>query len=73
MFDILCLDGHDVTGMDQAERRMLLESVLVDRDGTIRVSEEIEADGEQLLKSACEHGLEGIAKLRHRPYRWKAG
>ena len=70
VFDILYLDGHDVTGMDQSERRMLLESVLIDRDGTIRLSEEIEADGEQLLKSACEHGLEGIiAKHRHRSYR----
>jgi bifunctional non-homologous end joining protein LigD len=69
-FDLLYLDGHDITGMEHAERRMLLESVLMDQDGPIRLSEEIEADGEVLLKSACEHGLEGIvAKHRHRPYR----
>jgi bifunctional non-homologous end joining protein LigD len=44
--------------------------VLTDTEGPIRLSEEIEADGELLLKSACEHGLEGIiAKNRHRPYR----
>ncbi|KQT05076.1 ATP-dependent DNA ligase [Rhizobium sp. Leaf391] len=69
-FDLLYLDGHDVSRMDQAERRMLLETVLTDPDGTIRLSEEIEADGEVLFQSACEHGLEGIiAKHRHRPYR----
>jgi bifunctional non-homologous end joining protein LigD len=69
-FDLLYLDGHDITRMDQAERRMLLESVLTERDGPIRLSEEIEADGEALMLSACEHGLEGIiAKHRHRPYR----
>jgi bifunctional non-homologous end joining protein LigD len=69
-FDLLYLDGHDITRMDQAERRMLLESVLTEQDGPIRLSEEIEADGEALMLSACEHGLEGIiAKHRHRPYR----
>jgi bifunctional non-homologous end joining protein LigD len=34
------------------------------------VSEEIEADGDQLLANACEHGLEGIiAKDRNSAYR----
>ncbi|WP_426235907.1 non-homologous end-joining DNA ligase [Pararhizobium sp. DWP1-1-3] len=69
-FDLLYLDGHDITRMDQSERRMLLESIMTDSDGPIRLSEEIEADGAVLLQSACEHGLEGIiAKHRHRPYR----
>ncbi len=49
---------------------MLLESVLTDKGGAIRLSDEIEADGDVLLRTACEHGLEGIiAKHRHRPYR----
>lgn len=69
-FDLLYLDGHDITRMDQAERRALLEDVLSDSDGNIRLSEEIDADGELLMQSACEHGLEGIiAKHRRRPYR----
>ena len=69
-FDLLYLDGHDITRMDQAERRALLDDVLADSDGNIRLSEEIDADGELLMQSACEHGLEGIiAKNRHRPYR----
>jgi bifunctional non-homologous end joining protein LigD len=69
-FDLLYYDGHDLTLMDQAERRAILENLITDRNGPIRLSEEIEADGEMLLESACEHGLEGIiAKNRLRPYR----
>jgi bifunctional non-homologous end joining protein LigD len=69
-FDLLYYDGHDLTRMDQAERRAILENVLTERDGPIRLSEEIEADGDVLLETVCEYGLEGIiAKHRHRPYR----
>jgi bifunctional non-homologous end joining protein LigD len=69
-FDLLYYDGHDLTRMDQAERRAILESLITETVGPIRLSEEIEADGEMLLETACEHGLEGIiAKHRHRPYR----
>ena len=34
-FDLLYLDGHDITRMDQAERRALLDDVLADSDGNI--------------------------------------
>ncbi len=51
-------------------RRRLLEPILAGRKGAIRLSEEVEADGEDLLRAACENGLEGvIAKHRDRPYR----
>ena len=54
--------------MDLQERRHILEP-LFGSDGTIRLSEEIEADGAEFLASACALGLEGIiAKHRHRPY-----
>ena len=70
VFDLLYLDGHDLTKMALAERRHMLEDLPIDRGGTIRLSEEIEADGASLLASACEHGLEGIiAKHREQPYR----
>ncbi|MGO4569347.1 non-homologous end-joining DNA ligase [Rhizobium sp. 2YAF20] len=69
-FDLLYFDGHDLTGMEQSARRHLLEDLLKDEAGVIRLSEEIEADGDVLFASACEHGLEGIiAKHRDRPYR----
>ncbi|RVD66742.1 hypothetical protein EN750_01925 [Mesorhizobium sp. M7A.F.Ca.ET.027.03.2.1] len=43
-------------------RRHLLEDLIVARgsDGVIVLSEEVEADGSQLLEHACQVGLEGI-------------
>ena len=70
-FDLLYLDGMDISRMALSERRHLLEDLLEGRPlDEIRLSEEIDADGAALLKSACQHGLEGIiAKHRDAPYR----
>ena len=70
-FDLLYLDGIDISRMALSERRHLLEDLLEGRPlDEIRLSEEIVADGAALLKSACQHGLEGIiAKHRDAPYR----
>lgn len=37
-FDLLYYDGHDLTRMGQAERRAILESIVTERDGRIRLS-----------------------------------
>ncbi|TAZ38473.1 non-homologous end-joining DNA ligase [Rhizobium ruizarguesonis] len=70
-FDLLYFDGHDLTQSDLGVRRYLLESLVPpNAQGDIRLSEEVEADGDALLRIACEHGLEGIiAKRRDAPYR----
>jgi bifunctional non-homologous end joining protein LigD len=69
-FDLLYFDGHDLSGMALVERRHLLEDLLRDATGTIRLSEEVQAEGADLLRIACQHGLEGIiAKNREAPYR----
>ncbi|MEY9631275.1 bifunctional non-homologous end joining protein LigD [Sinorhizobium fredii] len=70
-FDLLYLDGRDLRRLPLSERRLLLESiVVVGRASVIRLSEEVEADGEEFFRIACEHGLEGIvAKHREKPYR----
>ncbi len=69
-FDLLYLDGCDLRRLPQRERRQLLETIVAGREGAIRLSEEVEADGDELLRIACAHGLEGIiAKHRARPYR----
>jgi bifunctional non-homologous end joining protein LigD len=70
-FDLLYLDGHDLTGAELSVRRHLLEDLIVPAgDAAIRLSEEVEADGAQLLEHACQIGLEGIiAKRRDQPYR----
>ncbi|NKQ85185.1 non-homologous end-joining DNA ligase [Rhizobium ruizarguesonis] len=70
-FDLLYFDGHDLRKSELDLRRHLLEDLVpAGEQGDIRLSEEIEADGDQLLASACDHGLEGIiAKRRDAPYR----
>jgi len=69
-FDLLYLDGHDLTRMTLAERRHMLEDLIDHESGFLRFSEEVQADGSEFLASACKFGLEGIiAKRRDSPYR----
>ena len=70
-FDLLYLDGHDLTGTDLTTRRHLLEDLVVpDASGAIRLSAESQTDNSQLLQQVCKAGLEGIiAKRRDQPYR----
>ncbi|MBX5015976.1 non-homologous end-joining DNA ligase [Rhizobium lentis] len=70
-FDLLYFDGHDIRSTEFSSRRHLLEGLVpAGGEEAIRLSEEIEADGDTLLRIACEHGLEGIiAKDRNSPYR----
>nr|WP_250808074.1 non-homologous end-joining DNA ligase [Ensifer adhaerens] len=69
-FDLLYLDGQDLRMMPLVERRRLLEPIVAGREGAIRFSEEVNADGAEFFRVACEMGLEGIiAKRRDAPYR----
>jgi len=69
-FDLLYLDGHDLRNLPLSERRRQLEPIVAGRTGAIRFSEEMNADGTEFFRVACEHGLEGIiAKRRNAPYR----
>ncbi|WP_365886657.1 non-homologous end-joining DNA ligase [Ensifer sp. SSB1] len=68
-FDLLYLDGRDLRRQPQAERRQFLKQLLAGRDGAILLSEEVDADGAEFFRAACELGLEGIiAKRRDKPY-----
>ncbi|MBY5873743.1 ATP-dependent DNA ligase [Rhizobium leguminosarum] len=70
-FDLLYFDGHDISRMDQEDRRQLLQELVPEDDGGIRLSQEIETDDpDVLLATACSHDLEGIiCKDRTAPYR----
>jgi bifunctional non-homologous end joining protein LigD len=70
-FDLLYFDGHDLRNSELEVRRHLLENLVpAEGQGDIRLSEEVDADGDALLRIACEHGLEGIiAKDRKSAYR----
>jgi bifunctional non-homologous end joining protein LigD len=48
-FDLLYFDGHDLRKLEFTARRHLLEGLIKIRDDVIRLSEEIEADGDRLF------------------------
>ena len=71
VFDLLYLDGSDLTGSSLAERRRLLEEAVVP-SAAIQLSPVTPGTGIALFEAAAQQGLEGImAKRADSPY--KAG
>lgn len=69
-FDLLHLDGYDLTALPLIERKALLEALIGKRSGIIRYSGHFEESGEAVLRHACRLSLEGVvSKLRDGPYR----
>lgn len=71
VFDLLYLDGVDLTGEPLSARRKALKTLIrkLPKRGAIRLSESFEDGGPALLERACKMGLEGIlSKLRDAPY-----
>ena len=72
LFDLLHLDGHDLTRARLEERKALLQEVLaaagpVDR---LRYSDHVAGSGREFFDQACRLGVEGIiSKRRDAPYR----
>ncbi|MEX2623571.1 MAG: non-homologous end-joining DNA ligase [Acidimicrobiia bacterium] len=62
-FDLLYLDGRDLTRMTLEERRSLLGEVVV-VDDRVQVSPAIREDGVALFEAAKTQGLEGIMAKR---------
>jgi bifunctional non-homologous end joining protein LigD len=72
VFDLLYLDGRDLTGAPLLERKAALQRLLQGntRSGPIRYADHFEGDGPAIFTSACAMDLEGIiSKLRDAPYR----
>jgi bifunctional non-homologous end joining protein LigD len=72
VFDLLYLDGRDLTKLPLIERKAALKRLLKgnSRTGPIRYADHFDGDGPAILKSACDMNLEGIiSKLRDAPYR----
>jgi bifunctional non-homologous end joining protein LigD len=68
IFDLLTLDGRDLTGAPYSERRAELEAL--DVNGLYWQTPETFDDGEALFEAVCAHELEGvIAKRRSSRYR----
>jgi bifunctional non-homologous end joining protein LigD len=68
VFDLLYLDGQDLRSQPLRQRKDLLTRLL-QGNGTLRVSEDIEHDGIAFFAAAMDRGLEGIiAKQVNSPY-----
>ena len=63
LFDVLYLDGYDVTHLELRYRKELLRSAFTYGD-PLRFSEHREAQGEAFYREACRKGWEGIIAKR---------
>jgi bifunctional non-homologous end joining protein LigD len=69
-FDLMYLDGRDLTGAKLIDRKAMLARVLSGAPPALRFSEHFDEDGEMILRHACRLSLEGvISKLRDGKYR----
>jgi bifunctional non-homologous end joining protein LigD len=71
IFDLIYLDGYNLTRVPLRERKALLEDLLsgVDAKGPLRYSDHVMGDGNRFFKQACAYGIEGIvSKLADCPY-----
>jgi bifunctional non-homologous end joining protein LigD len=68
VFDLLFLQGHDLTGLPLRRRKELLERVLP-TDKHVKFSEHVSGEGVVFFQAVQQKGLEGIvAKQAHSPY-----
>ena len=63
-FDLLALDGEDLTGLSNLDRKARLEPLIPADDDRLRYSDHVIGAGEQLFKTMCREGLEGIVSKR---------
>jgi bifunctional non-homologous end joining protein LigD len=63
-FDLLALNGEDLTKRPLLERKALLEALIGKGKGHLRYSDHIVGRGEQLFDSFCGAGLEGVISKR---------
>ncbi|WP_029005457.1 DNA ligase D [Azorhizobium doebereinerae] len=69
-FDLLYLDGIDLTGARLCDRKAALQRLLAGADPLLRFSGDFGDDGALILRHACRLSLEGIvSKLADAPYR----
>lgn len=63
-FDLLELNGQDLTQRPLVERKAMLAELIGDGRGHLRYSDHIVGRGEQLFDSFCGAGLEGVISKR---------
>jgi bifunctional non-homologous end joining protein LigD len=70
-FDLLSLDGEDLTALPNVARKERLRPLIGD-DPRLQFAEHIAGSGEQLFETMCREGYEGVvSKKADAPYRGK--
>ena len=65
VFDLLHLDGFDITDAPLSERKRVLKALLDEAgEGPVAYSEHLAIDGREMLKSVKAMGLAGIVSKR---------
>lgn len=62
LFDLVYVDGFNLTRTPLIERKRLLEQLLesVDSKNPMRYSDHVEGNGSKFFQQACKYGIEGI-------------
>ncbi|MCJ8237306.1 DNA ligase D [Peteryoungia algae] len=69
-FDLMHLDGQDLTGVALRDRKELLEELVGGPTPLLKYSAHFDESGDLVLKHACRLSLEGvISKVANAPYR----
>ena len=63
-FDLLALDGEDLTGLSNLDRKARLQPLIPENEDRLRYSDHVIGAGEQLFDTMCREGLEGIVSKR---------
>jgi bifunctional non-homologous end joining protein LigD len=64
VFDLLHLDGTDLSRCPLEARKEALRRLLAERPGRLRFSDHVVGSGPEVLRQACRLGLEGIVSKR---------
>jgi bifunctional non-homologous end joining protein LigD len=64
LFDLLFLDGENLTALPLVDRKTRLASLLKDAPDSLRYNDHQIGHGPEVHRLACEHGLEGIVSKR---------
>ena len=63
-FDLLAIDGEDLTGLSNLDRKTRLQPLIPEDEDRLRYSDHVIGAGEQLFETMCREGLEGIVSKR---------
>jgi bifunctional non-homologous end joining protein LigD len=63
-FDLLALDGEDLTALSNLDRKARLQPLIPADEDRLRYSDHVVGAGEQLFETMCREGLEGIVSKR---------